>query len=224
MKVEELLRLAQAGDAEAREELLRSLQPLILRVASQFRRRPITWSDEEAGVALRALNEAVDQYDSRRGVPFLLFARQVMRSRLIDFCRREKTSWVSLEEADSREESAEIAWERREEIERYVYLLSQFGLSLDDLARSSPRHQDTRARFLYAAVKLVESEDLFRQVLNDHRLPLKELAELTGIPRKTLERGRRYLLAVSLILGFPEEFCYLYSYIKDIFPKEQGEK
>ncbi|WP_165847709.1 sigma-70 family RNA polymerase sigma factor [Ammonifex thiophilus] len=227
VKLDQLLGRARAGDGEAREELLRLLRPFVLRVASHFFKRPVTWSDEAASVAFLALNEAIDQHDDKKGSPFLAFARWVIRSRLIDFCRRENCSWVSLEEAGLREKEggeAELAWERREEIERYAALLSEFGIKLSDLVKASPKHRDTRERFIKAAKALASEEALFDQLRKTKRLPLNELASLTGIPRKTLERGRRYLLALSLIFGCPEEFPYLYSYLHGILSERREEK
>lgn len=224
---EELLHRARRGDRQAREELLARHRHFILSVAAACSRQPLTWSDDAASIALIAFNEAVDSYDEDRGVPFLAFARLVIRSRIADFYRREgRVAAESLEEiaaaggtavgqvARERFTEEELLRERREEIERYRKLLAEFGLSFRDLVAAAPKHRDTRANLLRVARVLAENRELFRYLMEKKRVPLNELALLTGVPRKTLERGRRYILAVSLILGQPEEFTYLYGHLK----------
>lgn len=179
-------------------------------------------------MALIAFNEAVDAYDSGRGVPFPAFARIVIRSRITDHLRREarETNVCSIDEpghanvfspiqtAHVRFSEDEVIKERREEIERYAKLLSEFGLSFKELAKSAPKHHDTRLNLLRVAREMSNNETLFKVLVEKKRLPMNELSLATGVPRKTLERGRRYIVAISLILGYPEDFTYLYSHLK----------
>jgi len=46
------------------------------------------------------------------------------------------------------------------------------------------------------------------------RLPLQELELATGLSRKVLERGRKYVLALSLIFAHPEEFPFLNDHLR----------
>lgn len=223
---DELLSRARNGDHQAREKLVELHRRFILNTAGATCKQRITWSDDAASIALIAFNEAVDAYKDERGVPFPAFARLVIRSRIADYLRKEaRKSAQSLEElAASGGLPAEVAChqfaeeeavrERREEIRRYSELLKDFGLTFRQLADASPKHRDARANFLRAARVLAENDALFSRLIQTKRIPLNELAVATGVPRKTLERGRRYILAVSLIFGYPEEFTYLYSYLK----------
>lgn len=224
---DELLYRARRGDRRAREELLERHRHFILSVAAACCKQHLTWNDDAASVALIAFNDAIDAYQEERGVPFLAFARLVIRSRVADFFRKEgRAAAASLEEVAAsrsalvgglaREEftEEELVRERREEIERYRKLLAEFGLNFADLVAAAPKHRDSRANLLRVARVLAENQELFKQVMEKKRVPLSELALLTGVPRKTLERGRRYILAVSLIFGHPEEFTYLYSHLK----------
>lgn len=227
---EELIARARQGDTQAREQVLAEHRPFVQRVASATCRRFLEWErDEELSVALVALNEAIDRYDAGRGIPFLAYARTVVRSRLLDFLRleaREGQRYIlGLEaEADETAPWAELAWdrydreilarERAEEIAAYAGMLQDFGLSLTELVRVSPKHRDSRQLMLRAARVLVERQELFQRLVTKKKLPLAELSLASGIPRKTLEKGRKYIVAVSLILGYPEEFPYLYSYLK----------
>ena len=217
---------ARGGDREAREELVERHRHFILGAAAACCKRRITWHDDAASIALIAFNEAVDTYKDDRGVPFLAFARLVIRSRIADHYRKEaRAAAESLEQvAATGGLAAEVVWgrfteeeivrERREEIERYRKLLQEFGLTFKDLVAAAPKHRDARANFLRVGRVLAENQEWFRQLVEKKRVPLAELSIATGVPRKTLERGRRYILAVSLIFGYPEEFTYLYSHLK----------
>ncbi|MEW6572544.1 MAG: RNA polymerase sigma factor SigI [Bacillota bacterium] len=224
---DELLSRARDGDRGAREKLVELHRHFILSAARACCKQRINWSDDAASVALIAFDEAVDAYKDNRGVPFPAFARLVIRSRIADFFRKEgRKAAESLEElaasgglavaevAYDRFSEEEMVRERREEIKRYGELLQGFGLNFRQLADASPKHRDARAGFLRVARVLAQNEVLFKQLMQTKRLPLKELAVATGVPRKTLERGRRYIVAVSLIFAYPEEFTYMYSYLK----------
>ena len=52
------------------------------------------------------------------------------------------------------------------------------------------------------------------QLLRTGRLPVKELALASGLHRKTLEKGRRYIIAMSILLYHRDRFIYLFSYLK----------
>ncbi|MEW5932196.1 MAG: RNA polymerase sigma-I factor [Bacillota bacterium] len=228
-----LVARAQAGDPDARESLLRDYQPFVLRVVARMRGRFVTASSEEASVALVAFNEAIDSYRPGQGVGFLSFSETVIRRRLIDHFRRQvrgarEVPLSALEEEDEEGgtyspvevEAARAAhqayvesWERREEVMRFGARLRELGLTLDDLVRVSPRHRDARQRALRAARYLADRPGLGRQVLARGELPMRELEANLGLGRKMLERNRKYILALTLVLM--EDFPYLQDYLRD---------
>ncbi|MEW6182321.1 MAG: RNA polymerase sigma factor SigI [Bacillota bacterium] len=225
---EEFLSRAKRGDRKAREELIEHHRHFVLRTARACCRQNVGWSDDVASMALIAFDEAIDAYDSGRGVPFPAFARIVIRSRITDHLRKEarETNGFSIDELDHVNGSSsikiahvrfsedEVIRERREEIERYAKLLSEFGLSFRELTKAAPKHRDTRLNLLIVAREMSKNDTLFKVFVEKKRLPINELTLATGVPRKTLERGRRYIVALSLILGYPEDFTYLYSHLK----------
>lgn len=216
---EELLRLARLGDQSAREELLARYAPFIVRAAARATGRYVRpGSDEEYSVALSAFNEAIDGYSSDRG-GFLTFAETVIKRRLIDHYRREtrrpETPISDFEDTDDegnvgnpvllRESLLTFGAEaenedRREEITRFCRELQAYGLTLAELARIAPKHEDAR-RSAIAVSRLLAADRELREYLRRKReLPLKALAEIAPVSRKTLERQRKYIIAVSLIL------------------------
>ena len=228
--LDNLLNMATGGDAGAREKLLEACQPFVFKVASRLCNRSLEWGrDDELSIGLIALNEAVERYQRDLGVPFLAYARLVIRSRLIDYIRRqgrEKETCVLIPDDNfGGAGRAEItralelhlddvaAQERREEISAYGDMLKQYRITLGDLVKVSPRHRETRQTLLRVAHQLAESEALMARFKESKRLPLEELMRLTGVGRKVLERGRKYIIAVALILYHSDELVYLYSYI-----------
>ncbi len=230
--------IAAMHDPQAREDYLADHRSFVQRVASKFCRRVLSWDrDDELSVAFIAFNEAMNVYDPEKGVPFLAFTRRVIQNRLTDFMRREnRHKHASLEpvKAEEREITSEgeilAAWanynrerveqERGEEILQYQDSLAKFGLSFDDLVRVSPKHRDTRETLMRAAVVLCDDREMRASLLRKKQLPLKELALASGIHIKTLERGRKYIVAVALIISAGEEFLHLRGYIK--FPEKGG--
>ncbi len=230
---DELVREARAGSDESRERLIRAFTPFALRVAAQAAGRRIDPDvDDEFSVALSALNEAVDSFEPERNVAFLAFAETVIKRRLIDFFRREANrrrrevpltsfeeeneegSVINPLEAAQAVEAFEAASEteaRREEILRYCGVLANYGIGLDDLVRSSPRHEDARRRAIAAARLVAGSGELVKYLKSKKELPLKLLSEEVDVSRKTLERQRKYIIAVVLILI--DDFEYLREYV-----------
>lgn len=229
--VEKLLEPARRGDKQAREDLLRKYTPLVLRVGSQVSGRYLqVGRDEEVSVGLIALNEAVDRYDPERKVPFIPFAEMVIKRRLIDHFRRQKGRHeVPLSELEGEddegnpllfaEEQEAIgrfaqqveAEERKAEILRYAQRLGEFGIKFSELTEISPRHEDARQRAVEAARIVAENPLFAEHMVTRRELPLKQLEDRVGVSRKTLERQRKYIIALVLIML--EDFYYLKQYI-----------
>lgn len=238
-----MLRRARQGDREARDALLRDFMPFILRVASQVRGRYIrTGEDEEVSVGLLAFNEAIDAYVPDRGA-FLSFAQSVITRRLIDHHRRRKKDpAVPLSELEREEGSdragptvldlaAAAVWSAREqdearraEISELAAALAAFGIRFDDLPKHCPRHRDARERAIRLAAALAADREMARQLQATGVLPLAALAARTGAAKKTLERHRRYIIAVALIFIHEREWPELQSYLQPAVGGERGSR
>jgi RNA polymerase sigma factor len=229
--LEKLLKAARDGDKQAREDLIRQYTPLALRVGSQVSGRFLqVGRDEEVSVGLLALNEAVDRFDSERGASFISFAEMVIKRRLIDFYRRQRgRTEIPLSELESEDDEGNLlqSVEQREAVERYAVQqetdarkheivryakrLAEYGIKFSELVEICPKHEDARERALEAA-KLVARNPLFADHMQTKKeLPLKQLEERVGVSRKTLERQRKYIIAVALIML--EDFYHLRQYI-----------
>ena len=213
-----LIEAAHAGSTEARNRLVAALEPLVVRIAARALGRHLQRGrDEEISVALMALNEAITSFDPAHGRNFVGFAEQVIRRRLVDHYRRQPRTEVVLSALEREDEDghayipamAKEALERsradveadarREEIAVYGLRLLEFGLTLDELARISPRHEDSRRSAMAVALLLARDSLLRDYLLTNHVLPLKALTDRVAVSRKTLERQRKYIIAVALV-------------------------
>jgi RNA polymerase sigma factor len=228
-----LVRQAKEGDKRIRERLIKEYRPFYLRVASQVAKKYLVLGrDDEASIAMSAFDEAINAYNLKAGASFLSFAEIVIKRRMVDYFRRkartkEEIPLSALEAEDSEEtvirkielreaigviQLQQEAEERREEIFRLNQLLSDYGVRFSDLVKVSPKHQDARDRALEVARILANDPELLRFLTQRKSLPLKELEKLVKVSRKTLERQRKYIITLTLILI--GEFHYLQEYLK----------
>jgi len=226
---------AQSGNSMARENLIKSYTPFILKTASKVSGRYIRMGeDDEASIGLMAFNEAIDCFDTGKNTSFLSFAETVIKRRLIDHFRKESAlekkivPLSSLEEEDDEnpastyyyleaKQSVEefqqktAAAERKEEIVLLTGKLKEFGITFQELVEFSPKHEDARVRAMEVAKIIAGDNYLKTYLLTKKELPLKLLEQKVGISRKTLERQRKYIIAVTLILI--DDFDHLRQYI-----------
>jgi len=230
---------AQKGNSMVREQLLKSYTPFVLKTASKVSGRYVRiGEDDEVSVGLMAFNEAIDCYDTEKNNSFLSFAETVIKRRLIDHFRKEsvvakKTVPMSSFEQDNEEnregtyhyleskqsvdefQEKNTAAERREEIALFTGKLMEFGISFQELVAVSPKHEDARIRAMEVAGIIARDRNMANHMMVRKELPLKLLEHQVGISRKTLERQRKYIIAVTLILI--NDFDYLKQYIAKAF-------
>jgi len=235
-----LLNKAKAGDDEARNDLISAFTPFVLKVAARVSGRYLRiGEDDEVSVGLMAFDEAIDAFDTERGVAFLSFAETVIRRRLIDYYRktsRTRKREIPLSELESSEDDVETgsrlthvearlaaenyqraveAQDRRREIARYRELLIEFGLSFSELTKIAPKRIDARERAMQIANVIADTDRYRQHLLERQTLPLKwlEKDERVDLSRKTMERQRKYIIAIALLLI--HDFEQLSNYINN---------
>ena len=164
---------------------------------------------------MMAFHEAIGGYSRTRG-SFLKYAAMLIRSRLVDYSRREQrhSRVISLDApigeedttlgetlADDRDPHEETALRdaTRAEIEELTRQMKEFGVSLSDVADNCPKQQRTLDACRRALEYAKGKPELLDDLLNTKRLPIGQLAMGSGVERKTLERHRKYMVALLLI-------------------------
>lgn len=231
--LEEQVLAAQNGDEQTRHHLLEKYRPFIAKNVSEVCKRYIDPDrDDEFSIGLMAFNEAIDSFSKEKGSSFLSFAKLVVKRKVIDYLRSEQNqpAAVSLDEEIQDEEQMENpnevkiarerfaqetdAWHRKEEILEFREKLRAYKISFEELIEISPKHQDARESAMEVARIIYETPSLREYVQEKKRLPMKELINYVSVSKKTLERNRKYILAIFIILS--EDYMYLKEYIKGV--------
>ncbi len=197
------------------DDLIRAYIPFIRSEASKCISRLCTEQDDEFSIAMIAFHEAILGYDRGKGA-FLNFAAMLIRNRMIDYQRKEARHQGNIsiytengdddrtildglaDERDHFEESANLE-ATKQEIEELSKVMAQFGVGFSDVAEHSPKQERTLEACASAIRYAVEHSHLLEMLLKTKKLPLSELVSGSGVERKTLERHRKYILAMLLI-------------------------
>jgi len=207
---------AAKKDMQKADDLIRDYIPFIRSEASKYISRLCTEQDDEYSIAMIAFHEAILGYERGRGA-FLSYASMLIRSRIIDFQRKEKRhqGHISLytengeddqrtildsvpDERDHFEEAASRE-ATRQEIEELSAVMVDFGVSFSDVADNSPKQERTLNACAEAIRYAAENKFLLDELLRTKKLPMAQLVLGSGVERKTLERHRKYILAMLLI-------------------------
>ena len=207
------------GDNDKSGRLISEFKPFIASVAQKKVERYLEYGvDDELSIGLIAFKEAMDSYDKNKG-KFLSFAKLVINMRLIDYYRKQKRETaLSLDGGQSDNDAVDMKSmdsyrideeneKRVLEIIEYRAELEKWGISLEDLAKVSPRKESLREHYKKVAGVIVKNSDILNILLQTKRLPIKEIEEIIPIHRKKLERGRIYIIAV--VLALVSNFSYL---------------
>jgi len=110
---------------------------------------------------------------------------------------------------------------RKADILEYQQHLATFQISFSDLVEACPKHIDARENAKQIAKYLASEKELVQFLLDKKQLPMKELLKSVNCSRKTLERNRKYIIAMALI--YIGDYISLRSYIEpeqDMYRKE----
>ncbi len=218
----------EADIAQDRNHIIEDNVNLISRVYYKLTGKYLSKSDDEYSIGLSAIDEAIDKYNTHKGASFTSFCHTVIRGRLIDHFRKKRydipfsdletddndssgLAMVEAKQAILNHEDTDRKALLREEITELSLILREYNIEFGQLVENSPKHKDTRESLLKLAKTIVSNSVLMEKVKTKRQLPIKEIELLTGTNRKTLERHRRYIIVLSIILA--NDFQYLKEYL-----------
>ncbi|MFT3950807.1 MAG: sigma-70 family RNA polymerase sigma factor [Oscillospiraceae bacterium] len=210
---EELIARIRNGETHLRDVLLKSNWGFITAVVTKMTGAKAK-NTEAFSVALEAFNEAIDRYDPEKNASFASFSGMVINRRVIDYLRRVKKYAVERSYSSFDTDGAENPVEQissdshrfvetleiQEEIMEFKQALSGYGISFEDLIRLSPKHGDTRLLCAKISGALYADKQFSRLLKTDGRLPVADIAARFRLSRRTVEKHRKYIIALYLVL------------------------
>ncbi len=187
--------------------------------------------DDELSIGLMAFVEAIDSYDKTKG-NFLSFAQNVIKRRLIDYYRKEKkhSNVISIEDfrMNSQDEVSEVDLSMDASIEKYNEdemnrnrqmeiqeldkELKEWGISFSELVAASPKAEKTRKTCREILKFILSNKEMTEFIKTKRYLPVAEIHSATDLPRKNIERARKYIIAVVLIKT--GDYRYISDYVE----------
>jgi RNA polymerase sigma factor len=204
------------GNGLVADALIRDYLPYIKAEASKATKRIVTEQDDEFSIAMIGFHEAIESYSKMRGA-FLKYAAVVIRNKLTDYYRKEKRHMgqLSISAPAYGDEDVTLGDTLKDEADIYNHIenrsatqqeiieltrqLGDFGLSLTDIADNCPKQDRTFESCRKALACAVENPEHILTMKRTKKLPVMALSDGSGVERKTLERHRKYLMALLLV-------------------------
>jgi len=212
--------LQAATDEKILNQFIEENEFFILKCVSSITHRYITKNDDEWSLALVAFNKAIQSYDFHKG-SFASFAEMIIRNQLIDHYRgqfkykKEIAVNPKVFDTESNEDDENLHIRLavvdkvhknqdntlQYEIHEANQAFANFGFSFYDLSECSPKAEKTKKSCAKAVVFLLKNPLLIEEIYNLKQLPLKIIEKNAKVPRKILERHRKYIIAAVEILS-----------------------
>jgi RNA polymerase sigma factor len=227
---------SQAVYVKSNEQALRQFvenhYAFIIKKASTTMKKSITTHDDAWSIALGAFIQAIQDYSFDKG-SFLSFAELVIHRKCIDYMRsqykyqqeflvnpksfdgeQEEDEFSSMHQVIAQKASKSINDDLKLEIEAANAIFQNYEFRFIDLADCSPKADKTKSSCAQIVAYLLKNAILLQELRVSKQLPIKILEKNTKVPRKIIERHRKYIIAASEILS--GEFPYLSEFLRYI--------
>ena len=108
----------------------------------------------------------------------------------------------------------------QQEIREFCEQLGRLGLTLADVADNCPRQERTLDACRRVLAYARSRPELLDRLVESGRLPVNELAAGSGVEKKTLERHRKYLVAI--LLAFTNGYEIIRGHLRQLAPAKGG--
>ncbi len=170
--------------------------------------------DDKLSLAMITFINCIKQYDNDKG-NFLKFVQVSIKNRMIDELRKEQRhskKMISMQNDDSTLSSIEYSssllnynheLEKQaisDEIDRLSMELKCFNIAFHELPKICPKQNRTKEQCIQIAKAIIANDKMKAMFIGQHKIPQSELAELYKISSKTIEKHRKYIVTLSVIL------------------------
>ena len=208
---------AKLSEEEAKALIEEFMPYLKARVTKYSVRLDEHGKEDLLSTAMMGFYEALQSYNCDKG-HFFPFANRVVTARIIDQIRkinRHDGKTVSLDTDDDEQQAYQSAAineismrnydaERRrellvDEIEQFKVEAASWGITMDALVKSSPKHKELRYTYKDILLTVSKSPEIMQTIHFKKYFPIKAVSKITGLPQKKLERARTYIIAALVI-------------------------
>lgn len=204
------------NDSNKFEQLIKNYIPFIRKNISEI----VTTQqqqEEMLTIGMIAFNNSINLYDEKRG-SFLAFASTNIKNRVRDELRKEiryNSKVIPLynqndedkKDTDLEKELSIIKYNKEiekqnllEEITMFSQDLLNFGIKFSDLPNISPKWKQTKKQCFILANEIIHNEKMKTNFLKEKRIPQTELSKIYNISIKTIEKHRKYIVTVVIML------------------------
>jgi RNA polymerase sigma factor len=204
------------GNDDLREQIINQYKPFVIKCVSEFLNKFIeVENSEEFSIGLIGFNDAIDSFDLNKNSSFLNFAELVIKRKLINYIKSQKktrnTYPFSFFEGENSyplknaiiEEATVLHFDRfetQEEIKIFNTKLKKFGITLEELVKKTPKHNDSKQMLIKIAEIITKNDELYDKLNNKMYIPMTELIPYITVNPKTVERNRKYIIAACIAM------------------------
>lgn len=211
--------------SENRNKFINDNKNFIYSCTQKICKRCLSWeNDDELSISLIAFNKACDSYKKLKG-NFYSYASTLIRNSLIDYFRKSsKNPYITFDNDNEGNDyidfktslsNYELECENKKRAEEIAYFskeLTEYKIGFNDLIKSSPKHTDSREHLINLAYICSTNEDIIIYIKQKKMLPVSQIILLTNEKRKFIEKWRKYIIALILLLS-SSEYPYIKSYL-----------
>jgi RNA polymerase sigma factor len=207
----------QNGDKFLKERFISDYTPFIIKTIARTTGKYVDIENNEAySIALMAFDEAINCFNANKNKSFLGFSDLVINRRLIDYIRKNRKddnvfpfTYFDCESYEELKDKFMLGYsigrldniEIKEEIIFFKERLTTFGITLESLAKSMPKHKDSKRMCIRIAKILANDSELYYKLNKTKNIPMTDLMKLVDVHQATIERNRKFIIAVSLVIN-----------------------
>lgn len=194
------------------DNFINKYENFILKSASKISKKYISKNDDEWSIALAGFSKAIKEYDYKKG-SFISFAELLIRRNIIDYYKKQNkyNSEIQVEWIEDAAIMEDNSHNLKLEIQSIAEVFKNYGFKFNNLIKSSPKAKKTKVACAKAVAYLLKNPILIEEMRNKKQLCVKIIKKNVGIPRKTLERHRKYIIAATEIMN--GDYPYLSEYL-----------
>ncbi|MFV0518380.1 MAG: sigma-70 family RNA polymerase sigma factor [Aminipila sp.] len=184
--------------------------------------------DDMLSIAMLTFSNCVLQYDVEKG-NFIAFATTSIRNRLIDEVRKQgrhvgkvipifdnsggivsQAENVSIQQYNIESQRQTLSYE----IEELSEELLPFGITFKELPKICPKQERSRNLCFGIAKLILANKQMKNLLFLNRRLPQLELSRQLDISGKTIEKHRKYIITLSVLMSgdYPSIKAFLPQY------------